>query len=100
MQAQSLTLVTIIVESILQEQLCQLALELGSTGYTVSACNGSGSQGTRSGLMDVDMNVKIEILANQTVADSITSEVKRRFATNYGLILFTQPVTALANRQI
>lgn len=99
MQTQSVTLVTIIAESILQEQLCELALELGSNGYTVTACSGSGSQGARTGMMDVDMNVKIEILAQSSVADTIASDVERRFAANYALVLFMQPVTALGSRQ-
>lgn len=99
MQTQSVTLVTIIAESILQEQLCELALELGSNGYTVTACSGSGSQGARTGMMDMDLNVKIEILTQPSIADSIVLEVERRFALNYALVLFIQPVTALANRQ-
>lgn len=45
MEIQSVTLVTIIAESALQESLCKLALRLGATGYTITLCTGSGSRG-------------------------------------------------------
>jgi hypothetical protein len=95
METQSVTLVTIVAESPLQEPLCRLALQLGASGYTVTPCNGSGSRGTRRGLTDTDLNVKIEILARQAVAEAIAAAVGQRYAPDYALILFMQPVSAL-----
>jgi hypothetical protein len=96
METQTVTLVTIIAEAALQEPLCKLALKAGAGGYTVSPCTGSGSRGVRRGLTDVDMNVKVEILTRSAVAEVIAAEVAQRYAPHYALILFMQPVNALA----
>lgn len=95
MEMHSVTLVTIVAESVLQEALCNLALRAGATGYTSLPCTGSGSRGVRRGLTDVDMNVKIEILAHPPVAQAIAAEVAEQYAPDYALILFMQPVSAL-----
>jgi nitrogen regulatory protein PII len=96
MEKQTVTLLTIIAESVLVEQVCKLALEAGATGYTVTDCIGSGTKGIRTGTMDMARNVRIEILARHETADIIMGQVEKRFAHNYALTLFTQMVTALA----
>jgi nitrogen regulatory protein PII len=95
MEKQTVILLTIIAESILMEQVCKLALEAGATGYTMTDCIGSGTKGIRTGTMDMDKNVRIEILARQETAETIMEQVEKRFAQNYALTLFTQTVTAL-----
>ena len=95
MEMQSVTLVTIIAEAALQAPLCKLVLKAGAGGYTISPCTGSGSRGVRRGLIDVDMNVKVEILTRPDVAEIIAAEVTQRYAPYYALILFMQPVSAL-----
>ena len=95
MDMHSVTLVTIVAESALQQALCKLALRAGATGYTIMPCTGSGSRGVRRGLTDVDMNVKLEIIAHPPVAEAIAAEVAALYAPDYALILFVQPVSAL-----
>lgn len=97
MEKQSAILITIIAESILKEKLCKLALEAGASGYTISECSGCGKKGIRSGMMDMDKNVRVEILARPEIAEIILSNVEQRFAPNYALTLFTQTVNALAH---
>jgi copper chaperone CopZ len=85
MEMQPVTLVTIIAESALQTSLCKLVLNVGAVGYTVTPCIGSGSRGVRRGLIDVDMNVKVEILTRPEVEydesritdEQIRAEVRR-----------------------
>ena len=96
MDMRTVTLVTIVAESVLQEALCHLALRAGASGYTIMPCTGTGSRGVRRGLTDVDMNVKIEILAHPTVAEAIAAKVAEEYAPDYALILFMHPVSALA----
>ena len=96
METQTVTLVTIIAEAALQDPLCKLALRSGATGYTVTPCTGSGSRGVRRGLTDVDMNVRIEILTRQPVAEAIAAEVAQHYAPNFALVLFMQTIHALA----
>jgi len=88
-------LVTIITESVLETELCELFESLGASGYTVTNAHGSGSRGTRSAGWSVSSNVRIEVVCSQELAARISQTVSERYYDDYAMILFEHDVRVL-----
>lgn len=88
-------LVTIVTESILEQELCDSLKKLGASGYTVTDARGAGSRGVRNAGWQTSGNVRIEVLCNAEVAERIASYVRKRYYDNYAMILFDTDVSVL-----
>ncbi len=88
-------LVTIITESILETELCELLESLKVSGYTVTNARGSGSRGSRSAGWSVSSNVRIEVVCSQALAEQIAKTVSDRYYDDYAMILFEHDVRVL-----
>lgn len=78
-------LITIFCEAIARESLIQILRECGAKGFTVSAAEGWGAKGSRSGDIPEDANIELKIIVGAERADVIlgrlSSGVLPRFAT-------------------
>ena len=88
-------LVTIITESVLETELCELLESLGASGYTVTNARGKGSRGIRDAGWSVSGNVRIEIVCSEALAATIASTVSEKYYQDYAMILFEHDVRVL-----
>jgi nitrogen regulatory protein P-II 2 len=88
-------LLVIIAEASIEKQLVDLVIQLGAHGYTVTDVRGRGATGVREGIWEVDRTIRMEILCESAVADTIASEVMAKYAANFGLSLYFSDVDVL-----
>lgn len=94
MEMTRVKLVTIIVESVLEDRLVREIRKLGATGFTRSDVRGEGSRGRRVG--DVEgANVRLECLVSAETADRITEAIAARYFENYAIVVFVEDVSVV-----
>lgn len=76
---------TIITESLLREQIAELILRLGATGYTITKVEGRGSRGTRASDFE-GRNTKFEVIVSEETADAILEEIAERYFEDFAVI--------------
>jgi nitrogen regulatory protein P-II 2 len=94
MPMQTLKLVTIIAEEILQERICKKILLLGATGYTCVKCEGDGARGVRDETVQ-GSNVKIQVVCAAAVAEAIMTYVAEKFFENFAVICWQSEVSVI-----
>lgn len=94
---ESIFLVTIICEAVLQDRVADLLKRLGATGYTISQARGVGRHGRRMGdIAGYNTNIELKTLVSGEISDSLMTELKAYQAT-HALIAFRQEVEALTD---
>ena len=88
-------LVTIITESALETEICELLESLSASGYTVTNAHGSGSRGIRSAGWSASSNVRIEVVCSPELATQIATIVSEKYYDDYAMILFEHDVRVL-----
>ena len=88
-------LITIVTESILEVELCEVLEQLGATGYTVTNARGSGNRGIRDAGWSSSSNVRIEVVCKQEVAERIARHLRDNYYNDYAMILFESDVRVL-----
>lgn len=76
---------TIITESLLREQIAELILRHGATGYTITKVEGRGSRGTRASDFE-GRNTKFEVIVSEETADAILEEIAERYFEDFAVI--------------
>ena len=87
--------VTIVTESILEEDICEALTKLGATGYTVTDARGSGSRGVRNAGWSTSGNVRIEVICSVELAGRIEEHMQQFYYENYAMVLFETNVSVL-----
>ena len=89
-----LSLVTIVVETILEQRLTRALRDLGVSGFTITAARGDGARGFRTG--DVEGgNIKIETIVPPDRAAQILAHVEEHYFENYAVIAWVSEVGVL-----
>ena len=91
MHTVSLKLLTIVGESVLEDQLVRLIKHHGSRGYTASHVRGEGSRGMRSAQPD-ETNIQIKTVVSPEVADAILEALARDYFPFYAVIAYVETV--------
>lgn len=76
---------TIITESLLREEISELIMRLGATGYTITRVEGRGSRGTRASDFE-GRNTKFEVIVSEETADAILEEIAERYFEDFAVI--------------
>jgi len=97
METQELTLVTIIAERFLRDQLVERIRELGSRGFTLTDVSGEGSRGIRAHEWE-GPSVKIETLVSPDVAEAIV-EATAGYFEHHALIVYTSSVRVVRKQK-
>lgn len=84
MQLHSLKLVTIVVESVVKDQLRQKLIDLGATGYTCEEATGFGSRGARNDFGG--LNARIELVCPPDIAEDVLTHISHHYFENYACI--------------
>ncbi len=88
-------LLTVITEAALESVLTKDLERLGVQGYTVTDARGKGSRGTRNAAWGESSNIRVEIVCDATVAETIATHLQTRYYDNYAMILFVSDVAVL-----
>lgn len=91
MKLRELTLVTIITERLLRDEIIGRLKKTGVSGYTLSDTTGEGSRGIRASDWE-GKNVKIEVIVNHSTADNIIQQISDEYFENYAVVAYTQTV--------
>jgi len=77
--------VTIVAESLLKEGILEILKDQGSTGYTITACEGEGSKGIHASDFE-GRNIQIDTIVTKEVGKLVLTAVSERYMKNYALI--------------
>ncbi|MGL6222194.1 MAG: P-II family nitrogen regulator [Steroidobacteraceae bacterium] len=95
MQHYTRRMVTIVTEAALERALVDELESLGVRGFTIMDARGKGSRGLRQSDWAQEGNIRVEVICDPTLADSIAQRVRDRFYDHYAMILFLQDVSVL-----
>jgi hypothetical protein len=83
---------TVIADAALEAVLVEAFLRLGAKGYTCMQCTGKGRHDTVESPFSGNSRVRIEVLANATVANSILAYVHHERFASYPIAAFLDTV--------
>ena len=89
MSAQSMLLLTILSEAVLEETLIDEIMALGAKGYTISEARGRGTHGVRTGKWSAGGNIRIEVIGDKALCAGIVERLHAEYERDYGLLMFT-----------
>jgi nitrogen regulatory protein PII len=89
------TLLTVITEAAVEEPLLHDLDKLGVSGYTVTDARGRGSRGVRNAAWKEIANIRIEVICNRPLAESVVSYLQTHYYANYAMVSFIQDVEIL-----
>ena len=92
----SVTLLTIIAETVLKDPIVKLLKNYEVSGYTINQVQGEGSHGRRLGdIAGYNTNIEIKTLVSLEVSDAILESIKD-YQGNHAILAFRQNVETLA----
>lgn len=94
MHTTSLTLVTIVAESLLQNRLIDEITAAGAKGYTLTPCEGSGSRHRRVSEL-LGANIKLETIVSNNVADKLMTVLAKDYFPKFAIIAYLQPAAVI-----
>ncbi len=88
-------LLTIICEADLEARLGEDVMRLGARGFTVTDARGRGSHGQRDAFWDSSANIRMEIICEERVAETIAEHLRSAYSDNYAMVLYLSDVSVL-----
>jgi nitrogen regulatory protein PII len=89
------TLLTIVTEAAVEESVLRDLHQLGVSGYTVTDARGRGSRGVRNASWQEAANIRIEVICNRMLAESVLRYLQTHYYENYAMVSFMQDVEVL-----
>ncbi len=100
MQLYPLKLVTVVGEAVIMEDIAELGLKLGASGYTISDVSGHGSRSTRNvSSTGGAKTLKVEFVVPTEVATKILEEVSHEYFEHYAIIAWLSDVSVMRGQQ-
>ncbi|MFC5299770.1 P-II family nitrogen regulator [Azospira restricta] len=93
------TLLTVVCEASLEDDLVADLGTLGATGYTITDARGSGAHGVRDAAWPPGANIRVEVLCDGRTAEAIAHHLEERYYADYAMVLFTSDVGVLRPRK-
>ena len=79
---------TIITEATIESSLLDDFESLGVSGFTIVDARGKGRRGSRMGGWETNSNIRIEIICNTELANSISTFLKDKYYENYAIVMY------------
>lgn len=95
LQTEKRALVTVITEAALEALLVSDFEKLGVRGYTISDARGRGSRGARDATWGEAANIRVEVLCQRSLAESVLQHIQSQYYANYAMVAFLQEVEIL-----
>lgn len=89
------TLLTVVCESSIEAHVVADARRLGAHGYTAGEARGGGQHGERDGGWPMSGNVRIDILCEAAVADTIAAHLQKTYFAAYAMVCYLSEVSVL-----
>ena len=100
MQLYPLKLVTVVGEAVIMEDIAELGLKLGASGYTISDVSGHGSRSARNvSSTGGAKTLKVEFVVPTEVATKILEEVSHEYFEHYAIIAWLSDVSVVRGEQ-
>jgi nitrogen regulatory protein P-II 2 len=91
MNTHTLTLLTIVAETLLKDRLIHEVRQAGAKGFTITEVSGEGSRQRRVSEILGD-NIKVEVITKREVAESILDVLQRDFFPRYAVVAYMSEV--------
>lgn len=85
-------LLTVFTEAQLEDAILEEITRLGAKGFSVTDTRGKGTHGLRLGQWTKDANIRLEIIGDAELCQSITAHLHKKYEKHYGLLMFTQEI--------
>lgn len=85
-------LLTLVTEAVVEQSLLADLDRLGVRGYTISDVRGRGSHGVRDAAWGEAANIRVEIICNRTLAESLVAHLREHYYANYAMTTFLHEV--------
>lgn len=95
MTGEQRTLLTIITEAALENDLADVLPRLGANGYTIVNARGRGSRGVRDAGWTSDSNIRVEVICDPATAERITEHLREHYYRDYAMVLYLSDVAVL-----
>ncbi|MBM5572622.1 MULTISPECIES: P-II family nitrogen regulator [Deefgea] len=89
------TLLTIVTEAVLENDLIELFESQKIRGWTIVAARGNGAHGEKHGNFDANENIQIELITDTASAEQLASSVQQQFGSHYALVQWLSEVRVL-----
>ena len=101
MQLYPLKLVTVVGEAVIMEDIAELGLKLGATGYTMGEVIGHGSRSARNvgSTSGGAKTVKVEFVVPTEVATKILDDISHEYFEHYAIIAWLSDVSVMRGEQ-
>lgn len=90
----TLSLITIVAEGLLKEEIAELLRRHGASGFTLTRADGEGSRGVRARDWE-GPNLKFESVVDPAVADAVMDELAARYFDHYAVTAWISEVRVL-----
>lgn len=88
-------LLTVVTEAAVEGPLVRDVERLGAHGYTVTDARGKGHRGTRSAGWEASANIRLEVVCDDSTAQSIAAHLRDHYYEDYAMVLFIGDVDVL-----
>ena len=85
-------LLTIVTEAALENELTGVLERLGASGYTIVNARGKGSRGIRDAGWSTDSNIRVEVICDAVMAETIADYMQEHYYRDYAMVLFVSDV--------
>lgn len=89
-----LSLITIVTEGLLKEEIADLLRRHGASGFTITRADGEGSRGVRARDWE-GPNLRFESVVDPAVADAVMDELGARYFDHYAVTAWITEVRVL-----
>ena len=89
------TLLVVVAEAVLEQQLVRDARQRGAQGWTVTEVRSAGREGVREGAWEADRTIELKVICDEAVADDIARHVLTVYAPNYSVAMYFSSVAVL-----
>jgi hypothetical protein len=86
------TLLTVFTEAQLEDAILEEITKLGARGFSVTDARGKGTHGLRLGQWTKDANIRLEVVGDAALCQTIIAHLLKKYEKHYGLLIFTQEV--------
>ncbi|QLI81163.1 transcriptional regulator [Chitinibacter fontanus] len=89
------TMLTIVTEAVLENDLVALFEAQKVRGWTIVAARGKGAHGEKRGSFDANENIQIELIIDTASGEALAEDIMRRFGEHYALVQWLSEVRVL-----
>lgn len=88
-------MVTVVTSDVLEQLLITKVKKCGASGYTIHRARGAGSSVEQSGMLDVDSNIRFQVILPEEHLSPLLDELERLIHQGHHLIVTVQDVSVL-----